>query len=84
MTVNYTKTFKKQHNKLPTKQKQQFSNRLRLFIEDPYNPILRIHPLKGKLGGYFSLSVSGDIRAIFKKSENSIIFILIGTHSQIY
>lgn len=77
--------FKKQYKKLPKKFQLQFDERVQLFIVDPINPQLRIHPLKGKFAGYWSMDVNGDIRALYiRRGEEIIIFALIGTHSQLY
>ena len=85
MTIQYTPKFKKQYKKLPHKIQRQFDRRLRLLFEDPNNPQLRIHPLKGAYGGYWSMNVSGDFRALYlKRGKRIIIFALIGTHSQLY
>ena len=85
MKIQYTPKFKKQYKKLPAKLQNQFNERLRLFIKDPTNPVLRTHPLKGSYSGYWSLNISGDLRALYlKKGEELIIFALIGTHSQLY
>jgi addiction module RelE/StbE family toxin len=85
MTIQYTSIFKKQYKKLPTKFQEQFDDRLSLFISDPTNPLLRIHPLIGKFSGYWSMNISGDVRALYlKRGEEVIIFALIGTHSQLY
>ncbi len=67
------------------KLQNQFDERLQLFVEDPTNPMLRTHPLKGTYSGYWSINISGDLRAIYlKRGEELIIFALIGTHSQLY
>ena len=85
MTIQYTPKFKKQYKKLPDKLQHQFDERLRLFVKDPSNPVLRVHPLKGSYSGYWSMNISGDLRALYlKKSDELIIFALIGTHSQLY
>jgi addiction module RelE/StbE family toxin len=85
MTIQYTPKFKKQYKKLPKKFQNQFEDRLRLFFSDPTSPRLRIHPLKGKFSGYWSMSVNGDLRALYlKKGEEIIIFALIGSHSELY
>ncbi len=77
--------FKKQYKKLPRKFQLQFDERVHLFALDPINPKLRVHPLKGKFAGYWSMDVSGDLRALYiKRGEELIIFGLIGTHSQLY
>ncbi len=85
MTIQYMPKFKKQYKKLPRKFQLQFDERVHLFALDPINPKLRVHPLKGKFAGYWSMDVSGDLRALYiKRGEELIIFGLIGTHSQLY
>lgn len=85
MTIQYLAVFKKQFKKLPQKLQDQFEERLRLFLEDPVHPQLRVHPLKGKYAGYWSMNISGDLRALYlQKGDEVIIFALIGTHSQLY
>ena len=85
MTIQYLATFKKQFKKLPQKFQDQFDERLRLFLEDPTHPRLRVHPLKGKYAGYWSMNISGDLRALYlQRDDELIIFALIGTHSQLY
>ena len=85
MTIHYAFTFKKQYRKLPRLFQNQFKERLRLFLADPANPLLRVHPLKGRFTGYWSMNVNGDIRALYRRSgDEIIIFALIGTHSELY
>ena len=85
MTIQYMPKFKKQYKKLPVKFQNQFDERVKLFVVDSTNPKLRVHPLKGKFAGHWSMDVTGDIRALYlKRGEELIIFALIGTHSQLY
>ena len=85
MDVSFTKKFIKQFRRLPNKGQQQFYDRLETFLNDPQHLLLRRHALKGKYGGYHSIDISGDLRAIFRyQSGNSVMFSLIGTHSQLY
>lgn len=85
MTIRYLPKFKKQYKKLPKKFQDQFDKRLQLFLVDPTLPMLRVHPLKGKFAGYWSLSVNGDILALYLvDGETIIIFALIGSHSELY
>lgn len=85
MKADFTKDFWKQYYKLPPKFQKQFDKRLILFLDNPTAPQLRIHPLKGKYAGYWSMNVSGDLRALYTvRGEEIIIFALIGTHSQLY
>jgi addiction module RelE/StbE family toxin len=63
----------------------QFDERVKQFAVDPTLPMLKVHPLKGAYQGYWSMSVSGDIRALYAMDGDTIvIFALIGTHSQLY
>jgi addiction module RelE/StbE family toxin len=85
VVIQYAPKFKKQYQKLPSEFQQQFDNRLRLFISDPTSPQLRVHPLKGRFAGYWSMNVNGDIRALYLiKGEEVIMFALIGSRSQLY
>lgn len=85
MIVKYEKSFKKQFKKLPLKLQDQFADRLELYLIDPLAQQLRVHPLRGKFVGYWSMNISGDFRALYRKDGDTItIFALIGTHSQLY
>jgi len=85
MRVRYLPKFKKQFKKLPKKLQQQFTERLQLFTHNPTDVRLRVHPLKGNYAGYWSMNISGDLRALFyREGEAIVIFALIGTHSQLY
>ncbi len=61
---------------------------LRLLIQDPFDPKLRSHKLKGKLSGTWACSVGHDVRLIFEFVQGSdkedILLIEIGTHDEVY
>lgn len=84
MKIDYSKKFSKQFKQLPAKTQKQFWKRLELFIVEPDHPLLRQHSLKGKLSDYHSFNVSGDVRAIFKRQGEIMLFVAIGSHSQLY
>jgi len=85
MVIRYLPKFKKQYKKLPPKIRQRFSERVELLVENRTDPQLRLHPLKGSYQGYWSIDITGDIRALFiQRGDEIIIFALIGTHSQLY
>jgi len=42
------------------------------------------HELKGNWSNYRELHISGDLLLIYKKTENEIILVRIGTHSQLF
>lgn len=84
MIIKLHKNFVKQYKKLRESEKERFKERRNLFLQDEFNPILNNHPLKGKYQGYRSINVTGDLRAIFKREVNMIIFVTIGSHSELY
>ena len=85
MPVRFSKRFDKRFAQLSAENQRRFYDRLELFFSDRTHPILRLHPLKGKYKGYHSINVTGDLRAIFKyQPDGSLVFLFIGTHSQLY
>jgi len=85
MEIQYSRNFVKQYKKLNAKSRQQFLERQALWLENHGDVRLQTHPLKGKFQGYWSMNVSGDLRAIYyQEGDQVVIFALIGTHSQLY
>lgn len=79
------KRFEKRYAKLPKKIKELFKERRTLFLVEPENPLLGIHILHGKLNGYKSFNVTGDIRVLYKEiREEVFLFVDIGTHEELY
>ena len=77
--------FDKDIAKLPQKIHQAYLERLRIFALNPYHRLLNNHTLTGAYRGYNSINVTGDYRAIFEQiSEDTVRFIRIGTHPQLY
>lgn len=85
MKYRLHKNFVKAFRKLSEKLKKRVRMRMLLFIEHPYHFQLNNHQLTGKYSGYYSINISGDYRAVYKKiSESEVIFVEIGTHAQLY
>ncbi len=87
MKIFYHKTFLKHFGKriAPNKKLQlRFYQRFNLLLKDSSNPILRKHQLKGEKKSYWSFSVSGDIRVIYRVKGNKIFLYDIGSHVQVY
>ncbi len=85
MIIKFSKTFVKQRKKASAKIQKTVDERIELFIENPANPLLNLHKLKGVLMKYHSINISGDRRAIIKISEKEVaVFMFLGTHSELY
>lgn len=87
MKICYHKTFLKHFRKriAPNKKLQaRFYQRFDLLIQDPNHPLLKRHQLKGEKKSYWSFSVTGDIRTIYRIKGETIFLYDIGTHEQVY
>ncbi len=85
ISIIFHRDFEKKYIKLSQKDKQRIKERIRIFKEDIFNPILNNHPLEGKYKGYRSINITGDLRIIYKlQNINVIIFVAINNHSNLY
>jgi len=86
--IDFSKRFDKQFKKSPLEIKIAFRKRIKLFIQDPLDPQLRNHQLRGVLQGYKSINITGDWRALYSElkrgNEIIIVFEMLGKHSQLY
>ena len=83
--IEYSKTFRKQYAKLSPKLRNQFKTRQRLWLDDPYNTQLHLHMLTAEYAGLYSINITGDIRALYEKVDETYVFFgFIGTHNQLY
>ena len=61
---------------------------LELLREDPFDPRLGSHKLKGHLAGLWSCSAGYDLRVVFEISkhhdEEVILLVSVGTHDEVY
>lgn len=85
MKFLYSERFKKAFRKMPKNIQDRFHDRLKIFIENPTNPLLKIHSLKGNLAGYWAFSITGDYRVIYLKITRDCLELCdIGSHNQVY
>ncbi|MDD2456453.1 MAG: plasmid stabilization protein [Kiritimatiellae bacterium] len=63
-----------------------YEKTLLLLEVNPKHPSLRLHKLKGKLEGLYSISVTLSCRSTlsFTILEGAIVLIDIGSHDQVY
>ena len=79
-----SRQFQKLISRSPRKIQLQFKDRLELFLENDRYPLLNNHRLTGKLKEYYSINVTGDWRALYSIQDDTIVFEVVGTHSQLY
>jgi len=85
MIVIRTKHFSKAVTKLPATVKRALAERLKLFMEDPFNRLLNNHALNGNMQTYRSINITGDYRLIYELYDTDMARLIdIDTHSNLY
>ena len=85
----YTESYIKKASKFVKKHSdllRQYEKTLKLLEIDPTHPSLRLHSLKGKLKGLYSVSINISYRITleFFITQNDIILLNVGHHDEIY
>ncbi|MBW1716842.1 MAG: type II toxin-antitoxin system mRNA interferase toxin, RelE/StbE family [Deltaproteobacteria bacterium] len=92
-TLIWSNTFLRAFKRLLKKQperREEIQKTLRLLLDNPLNPKLETHKLKGKLSGTWACSAGYDLRILFDfvrekdKKEDDIFLIEIGAHDEVY
>jgi len=80
--IKRSSKFLKKHPDL----EDRYKKILDILIINPHHPSLRLHKLKGKLAGFYSVSINLSYRITldFIIQEKTIIPIDIGDHDDIY
>ena len=85
MKLFFHREFEKRYKRLRKNEQKRVWERIGLFRENPLHPILENHPLQGKYTGYRSITIGGDLRAVFKQmGVDEYRFTRLGTHSELY
>ncbi|MBI4086578.1 type II toxin-antitoxin system mRNA interferase toxin, RelE/StbE family [Candidatus Kaiserbacteria bacterium] len=84
MKIGLHRRFLKQYTKLPRNIRVQFVERKNLFIQEPFHPLLHNHSVDGVFPGCRSINITGDYRAVFRQQDEQVLFLEIGTHSELY
>lgn len=66
------------------KLKKQFQTRLQLFTEGVRDYPLDDHPLVGTKKALRAFSIGGDLRVVYRETEDHYEFLDIGSHNQMY
>lgn len=84
MHVLLHRLFLKDFKKLPKEVRIKFIERKNLLLDEPFHPLLNNHSVEKAFPDCRSINITGDYRAIFVQRDDSLIFIRIGTHSDLY
>ncbi|MBU6231280.1 MAG: type II toxin-antitoxin system RelE/ParE family toxin [Patescibacteria group bacterium] len=75
---------KKKLKKLSPRLREQFDERIALFLREPYHVILNNHSVERAYSGCRSINITGNYRAIYYKEKGSVLIVAIGTHPELY
>ena len=84
--IKRDRTFEKHFKERISPNKQlvdQFKDSFELFIEGKLKS-LDDHALRGKLAGKRAFSIADDIRVVYIEQGDSVTFLDIGSHDQVY
>lgn len=87
MTITRHNVFRKNFKKrvrLGSFLERKFEERLRIFVTNSSDPILKDHALTGSFAGFRAFWVTGDIRVVYFKDGDNIVLYDIGSHNQVY
>lgn len=80
--IYFGKEFARQFKALDSSIQKKAIKQEAIFRKNPLHPSLRLHKLKGKLEGLWSISLDRKYRIIFEVlKDGDILFLSIGSHS---
>ena len=91
--MSYTLTFTQSYNRRAAKWlkkhpnlREQYLKTLQLLEADPYHPSLRLHALKGRLDGLYSVSINLSYRITLELliTDAEVIPVNVGSHDAVY
>lgn len=63
---------------------KHFAERIRLFMSGERGQPINDHPLRGEKLTLRAFSVTGDVRVVYRETQDAYIFLDVGTHNQVY
>jgi mRNA-degrading endonuclease YafQ of YafQ-DinJ toxin-antitoxin module len=84
MPFIFHRRFKKKFKRLSPQIREQFFDRLKIFIVDPFNVILNNHSVGESYDNCRSINITGNVRALYEVHGNVAVFVNIGSHSDLY
>lgn len=88
MIIQYSPVFLEKVKRLEVRIYVSLRKQILIFSNNPYDPVLQNHALRGEWEGYRSINITTDWRALYEeiKDGDEIVayFSYIGTHKQLY
>ncbi len=81
ITIKYSTKFLKGLRKFPKTQLTFLAQKEKIFKQNPFDPRLKTHKLKGQLSEFYSFSISYHWRIVFHLEKGDVVvFDAVGTH----
>lgn len=81
MEIRYSPRFKRAYQTLPPQIQESFDKQITLFINNPHDPRLRTHKLKGQLEECLAFDLRDGYRVLFEYATKDIVNLLaVGPH----
>ncbi|MEK7503992.1 MAG: type II toxin-antitoxin system YafQ family toxin [Patescibacteria group bacterium] len=87
LNLVYHQQFRKHYKKRiqpNLKLRSRFEERLKLWIVNKNDPILKDHSLSGDKAEYRAFWITGNIRVTYKIYDKDVELYDVGTHNQVY
>ena len=85
MRIIFHRDFHKRYRKMRTSEQKKTDERIRIFEQNPFRPLLENHALHHPYEGCRSINITGDLRAIYREIDSQTVhFIGLGTHPELY
>ena len=77
MKIVYDPVFINKLKKLDVRTRNSFKEKIALFQNNPFDPILDNHALQREFMGYRSIDITANYRAVFEELEGTIYFFFL-------
>ena len=81
--LHATKRFKRSYKKLSKSVREDFGEKVEIFLKDPFDVSLRTHKLRGSLGSSHAFCLRNGFRVLVDfLDKNEILLVDIGNHDE--
>lgn len=86
MIVDFHKNYDKQFERLSEKIQGKVEEAIERFMKNPHDPALKNHALKGAMKDKRAISVTGNVRIIFREFDSYTLVLMldVGSHPHVY
>jgi mRNA interferase RelE/StbE len=87
MELSYKPQFLRDYDRLPQQLQKRLEQKLKLLLDNPRHPSLRVKKIEGIVKGYqnvFEGSINMNYRFLFQVEGDTYVLLRCGTHTKIF